>query len=133
MAFTPEELEKIKSKEAGWKADADVKQANKDAQARAVNAYNQAAKDKMSGKQDYKNSDYLNIETYVPNFKKSGADIESAGKALQAADQEKQREAGRSPRSATMMESMGFKKGGKVPTVRGHGIEQRGKTKGKFV
>jgi hypothetical protein len=129
--FTKDELDKIKSKEAGWKADADVKEAKKDAQTRAVNAYNQAASDKMSGKKDYKNSDYLNIESYAPNFKKSGADIEGAGKAIEAADQEKKREEGRSPRSATMMESLGFKKGGKVKSAsaRADGCCIRGKTR----
>jgi hypothetical protein len=139
MAFDKDELSKIKSKEAGWKADAEVKEAKRAAQERAVDAYNQSASNIMAGKSNPKTSDAINMETYSPDLRKGSKNFpsttkdfaEKGGAAIEAADQEKSREEGRSPRSATMLESLGLKKGGKVSSAskRADGCCIRGKTR----
>jgi hypothetical protein len=111
-----------------------------DAEKRASSAYNETVKNYMSGKspKDSKTDDYINIETYDPNFKNRKSDVKSASKALITADQELQREKNRSPREATFKErlsgALGLKKGGSVGSAskRADGIAQRGKTKGRM-
>ena len=110
----------------------------KDINKRIADSYNSALSDALSGKKDYKNSDYLNLETYTPNFKNSGATPDEARQALEAADSEMTRESSRGATKppSTMDKiraSVGLKKGGSVSASRrGDGIAQRGKTKGRM-
>jgi len=93
----------------------------------------------MAGKSNPKTSDAINMETYSPDLRKGSKNFpsttkdfaEKGGAAIEAADQEKSREEGRSPRSATMLESLGLKKGGKVSSAskRADGCCIRGKTR----
>ena len=114
--------------------------ADKDINKRIADSYNSAVMGALSGKKNYKNSDYLNLETYAPDFKKSGATPEEARQALEAADSEMRRESRRGdtkPPSTLdkIRASIGMKKGGKVSSAskRADGIAQRGKTKGRMI
>jgi hypothetical protein len=111
----------------------------KDINKRIADSYNSALSGALSGKKDYKNSDYLNLETYAPNFKNSGATPDEARQALEAADSEIKRESlrGNTKPPSTMDKlraSVGLKKGGAVSaSKRADGIAQRGKTRGKML
>jgi hypothetical protein len=114
--------------------------ADKDMTKRVADSYNAAVLGALSGKKDYKNSDYHNIETYAPDFKKSGASIDESVKALEEAESEKKRESRRGDTKppSTMDKiraTIGMKKGGSVSSAskRADGIAQRGKTKGTMV
>ena len=110
---------------------------DKDINKRVAKSYNSAVSGALSGKKDYKNSDYLNLETYAPDFKNSGATPDEARQALEAADSEMKRESRRGntkPPSAMdkLRTSIGMAKGGMAASKRADGIAQRGKTRGKM-
>ena len=87
------------------------------------------------------NSDYINLETYLPGFAEGRkSSREEAMKALREAENELKRESSRGGEAAKrdtslrgkFREMTGMKKGGKVKSAssRADGIAQRGKTRG---
>jgi hypothetical protein len=109
------------------------------AEDRAINAFNDSLTNRLNNKKDYKTNDYINLETYAPNFNKEGADIPTAGKAIEAADYEIKREISRAPKATTIdkiRSAIGIKKGGKVKSSaskRADGIATKGFTKGRYM
>ena len=109
------------------------------AEDRAINAFNDSLTNRLNNKKDYKTNDYINLETYAPNFNKEGADIPTAGKAIEAADSEIKREISRAPKATTIdkiRSAIGIKKGGKVKSSaskRADGIATKGFTKGRYM
>jgi len=109
------------------------------AEDRAINAFNDSLSNRLNNKKNYKTNDYINLETYAPNFNKEGADIPTAGKAIEAADSEMKREISRAPAPSMVDKirgAIGIKKGGKVKSnasKRADGCCQKGHTKGRMI